>query len=962
LPAPPAWNCEERPLENSVKSPKSSSLKNRFYAFGHSGYFEPFGEAESDADRLDAFMRRQWVPLLASDAPVADRDVRRAGVLTPFEHFLLDKADPIKLLGYAAILFALVWYVGAVPYRDRAVALAREQLAQEHTDAIAERAFRAMQDFGDVVTGDANLQTRADLSPTRKKLLETAQKLFDGMVDQLPDAREMGEGARRALAKAHIEIARLTSEIGGLDSRNIGSAIKHFEFTIEILSQLPSGDPLTQWVQAQAYKGLGEADLNRLNMEGGGDPARAKKSLTDAREMLDTLGPQTVQALKGDYHRMMAWTWIDQGALDPGQAAFCYDQAKALLGRPDPSRSAADVGVTDDYAWLLMHIATLQRGANKLQDARENVIEARTIFEKLANAGEPAPTRIENLAWSLHDLGLVELDLFRLGRGNPAEVLADLEKARDRFKDLVDRKFKDRSDRYNLGLASTYKDLAEAIRQIYPRDDVRRREEAREALNRAIVIYGYDLTPATEDDVMNSRAWAEYALGWILVDLHYPRRNGSRSEAESAIIEALKQFDRACTLRPRELEFSAGRAWCLVTLGEWRQSNQAKAEASERYQQAQQEFQKVRAVRPQNDRFYQEARDGVDRCEELLRAMRSAGRAAAPARVRPAAAQAPARLRRVAAQAPPDVKIELGRRAIIARPSGTAEPPVPVFRDGNPLQVDPAGRPARFKIVEIYENATTTRDFPLIWADLVSIGYFRSTYQKPEGPGARMGTPVVGAPSFRPASEPLKFIPQVTRADLTVGGPDHLRVKLAARFSSQADVEASRTYPPTAAGRSTMDLTVKFVARESIKLDRDLRGFDAFRLLTLSSMFASIDQYDANLLRYEERGATVRTLQIDRSTRRNARLLPRGVELGSWFELIKTPGSRWFPDSPSIRVELAQRAQVPGRLGIQGYLVDSDNPNDDSLSVWVEWLDAPELLAPGTTLGLGARVIATPPA
>ena len=126
-------------------------------------------------------------------------------------------------------------------------------------------------------------------------------------------------------------------------------------------------------------------------------------------------------------------------------------------------------------------------------------------------------------------------------------------------------------------------------------------------------------------------------------------------------------------------------------------------------------------------------------------------------------------------------------------------------------------------------------------------------------------------------------------------------------------------------------------------------------------MFASVDQYDANVLRYQDRGGTVRTIQLDHSTRRGAHLLPRGVELGNWFELIKSPGSRWFPDSPSIRVELPDRSKVPGRLGLQGYLAETVDPNDDSLSVWVEWLDAPKVIASGTTLELDARVIATPP-
>jgi tetratricopeptide (TPR) repeat protein len=945
------------------------SFKNRFYEFGHSGYFEPYGEDEGpEADRASAFMRQRWVPLLTTDEPVPDHDPRKVRILTPLEHFLLDKADPIKLLAYGAILFATVWYAvlsprweRAIAEQDRAIAEAHATIAEqeatiqrtkadrarERADTNTERAFQAMHAFGDVVSGDANLQTRADLAPTRKKLLETARQLFKDMVGNFDPGSDTGENAKREFAKARIEIAQLTSDIGGLNTENVTLAIDHFAKAIEILDGLDQGDLETRWARAQAYSGLGVAYLNQQKMEGGSKTSLAIDPLKRALEILEDSGPEGVRASGEDYTRLMAWTLIDLGVLEHEKAAEYYERAEKFLRGSNLTSATAEIEATDDYGWLLINRAKFQE-RNDPEGARASLSRAREIFDKLLKGGEPTPTHIESLAWSLHDLGMVEREM-----GRKDEALADLRKARERFEELDRPVYEDRGDRYKLGLASTYKDLGRATRSLYEPPDEGKLEEIRGHWENALKTFDrLSKAKQKEPDVLNSRSWVEHDLGWVLKDLHERRRDGPKAEA--LLTASRSHFEEAYLCNRKEPAFASGKAWGLIALGKWQQGHQAVDEARRSYGEARALLERVRAEGPPTDPVAKRAPEGIDECDKLLKAIGPVKKASA-ARVRPV-------IRKAILQAPADVKIELGRRIVLARATGTKEPPVPVFRDGKPLRPDAAGRPDRFKIVEVYENASTAGDVPLIWADLVSIGYFRSAYQKPEGPGAQMGTSVVGTPSFRPAKEPLKLIPQVDRADITVDGPDRLTIRLAARYGARADVDVSRSYPPAAVGRSAMDFTVRFVAREPIALERDLRGLDAFRLVTLSSMFASADQYDANVLRYEERGGAVRTLRIDRSTRRNAHLLPRGVELGSWLELIKTPGSRWFPDSPSIRLEFPRRSRVPGRLGVQGYLLDSENPNDDSLSVWVEWLDAPEVLAPGTTLELEARVIATPPA
>ncbi len=81
--------------------------------------------------------------------------------------------------------------------------------------------------------------------------------------------------------------------------------------------------------------------------------------------------------------------------------------------------------------------------------------------------------------------------------------------------------------------------------------------------------------------------------------------------------------------------------------------------------------------------------------------------------------------------------------------------------------------------------------------------------------------------------------------------------------------------------------------------------------------------------------------------------------MGTWFELVKGRNSTWNPDSPTIPSR-SETATV-SRLGVQGFLTSSSDPNDDSLSVGLEWLDAPDVVPSGTRTRSTFEVIATPP-
>ena len=273
------------------------------------------------------------------------------------------------------------------------------------------------------------------------------------------------------------------------------------------------------------------------------------------------------------------------------------------------------------------------------------------------------------------------------------------------------------------------------------------------------------------------------------------------------------------------------------------------------------------------------------------------------------------------------------------------EPPVDVFFADELV--------GRFHGIEVYERAHGTPGFPQTVADLVSNTYFRLTYQKPDNSSATFGTSFVGSCSFRTADNTLHHLPTVMRVDLDF--EPHLRVRILGRFEDLAEIVLERTYRASTVHRTVMTLHSTFVALKEIELSSAHLGIDAFRLFSISSMYAGVDCYDGNLLRYRTRGSSSAELDLRKSDIRG-RYLFSGRESASEIFLLKqtgsmgrrnTPGS---PDSPSVRATIVDSTLPLDQIGIQAVLVDSTNPDDDSLSIWCEWLDAPSVLRDGLSV------------
>jgi hypothetical protein len=176
----------------------------------------------------------------------------------------------------------------------------------------------------------------------------------------------------------------------------------------------------------------------------------------------------------------------------------------------------------------------------------------------------------------------------------------------------------------------------------------------------------------------------------------------------------------------------------------------------------------------------------------------------------------------------------------------------------------------------------------------------------------------------------------------------------------------TRGYPDPLIGASTINVHSTWTALQTIVLPGPGvggRGSDALRLMTLSSMLASVSQglYDADYLAIQDPAGNRRTIRLSDQLR-NAHLFNAAMPtaVGQSFALLKDNRATWNAGSPSIEVRIVSVSAGVGQLGVQAYRLDSSNPNDDSLSVWLEWVDAPPSIGAGTVVEVSFQIVATP--
>ena len=291
-------------------------------------------------------------------------------------------------------------------------------------------------------------------------------------------------------------------------------------------------------------------------------------------------------------------------------------------------------------------------------------------------------------------------------------------------------------------------------------------------------------------------------------------------------------------------------------------------------------------------------------------------------------------------------------------PAGVIEPPVPIHHNG--ALIDGANH----QVVEAFDQVPGTSDFPLTFVDLVANTFLRATYQTEfggSGATGALGTSFVGSPSFRTDDGSLQYVPTVTRGDVNTDGTPRYESIVTAEFTGLSEVTSTRRFPDPAIGATSIDVDISFEATGDIDLaaGAPFSSNDRFRVATLSSMFSSSTEFDANVIRYEDHQGIVQTISLTDATPRGQHLLPIADEIGSWVELIKTEGSTWFPSSPTTRVEILDDDGL--QLGLQGFLDSSMQTSDDSLSVWLEIIDAGDTISNGANFDVSVQVTATPP-
>jgi Ca2+-binding RTX toxin-like protein len=286
---------------------------------------------------------------------------------------------------------------------------------------------------------------------------------------------------------------------------------------------------------------------------------------------------------------------------------------------------------------------------------------------------------------------------------------------------------------------------------------------------------------------------------------------------------------------------------------------------------------------------------------------------------------------------------------------GVIEPAVPIYYNGTLV----GGH--NHHAVELFDKTPNASGFPSTFVDLVANTYVRDTYQRPDGSSGHYGTSFAATFSYRTAGGNLVYLPSVDRGDISIGGNAKYTAVVSGHFGSVANTTSTRTFSDPTFDFTRVGVSIVLDVQQDVALATGSARFagDVLRAGTLASMFSTPQQFDASLLLWEDADGDVHSLQLDDTTARDAHLFGTAQEFGTWIELVKGAGSSWYPDSPTVRLVINNPHGL--RLGVQGFLASTLNPNDDSLSVWPELLDPPSSLVPGASYAVDLEVVAVAP-
>lgn len=285
---------------------------------------------------------------------------------------------------------------------------------------------------------------------------------------------------------------------------------------------------------------------------------------------------------------------------------------------------------------------------------------------------------------------------------------------------------------------------------------------------------------------------------------------------------------------------------------------------------------------------------------------------------------------------------------------GISEPDVPIYYNNVLIGGE------NHQLVESSDQILgQSTGFPITFIDRPSNMYVRATCQKSDGAAVARGTSVLGSPSFR-ESKQVDFIPTVNRVDVSIGGLQRCQGFITGQFGSLSNIISARTFPDPVLDTTAFGVDVAFTTTIDISqaIATPLPVNDRFRLLTISSMFLHSTHFGAN--RFEDAAGYVRSFSLTDLTPTDQYLFSAPLEIRSRFELQRTEGSVWFPDTTTAQVDITRKDRL--QLEPQRFIQQSNNPNDDSLSVWREQMNAPDKIHYGATFNAGFQPLTTGPA
>lgn len=291
------------------------------------------------------------------------------------------------------------------------------------------------------------------------------------------------------------------------------------------------------------------------------------------------------------------------------------------------------------------------------------------------------------------------------------------------------------------------------------------------------------------------------------------------------------------------------------------------------------------------------------------------------------------------------------------------EPPVPLSINGVSVDDPATTGPDFFHAVEGYVRVPQRSPFPLSFVDIFASGYVRPLVFEWDGTPSAIGTSVVVGPSFRPEGAPLDLVPQMLLGRVTAQPGEEPQVLSTGSYGGAALFTGTRRYVAPRLGSTSVEVSWTWRAIRPIVLDPAQRGNDAFRLITLSSMLADagLGLYDARYVRVLQSTGQAQTTEIDDALRgRHLFQAPQPLGIGGKVTLFKDRRATWNAGGPTVGVRLLSVSGANVSLGVQGYLAETTDPNDDSLSVWIEWVNPPAVIAPGTQISVTLRISATP--